>query len=88
MSYSIVPHLWQTTYKCNNGFSKIETTYLTTNHIHRTGESADYFKELWNPKTNKSKAFVSKVTVSEKAQEASYLVALTYSLEKEKSCSW
>jgi hypothetical protein len=62
-------------HKCNYGFSNNETTHLTTNHSHITGKSADYFKWLWNLKTNKSKAFVSKVTVSETAQEASYLVA-------------
>jgi hypothetical protein len=42
--------------------------HLTTNHSHMTSKSAE-------SQNKQSKAFVSKVTVSEKAQEASYLVA-------------
>jgi hypothetical protein len=40
-----------------------------------TSKSADYFKQLLEFQNKQNKAFVSKVTVSEKAQEASYLVA-------------
>jgi hypothetical protein len=49
--------------------------HLTTNHSHMTSKSADYFTWLLESQNKQSKAFVSKVTVSEKAQEASYLVA-------------
>jgi hypothetical protein len=49
--------------------------HLTTNHSHNTSKSADYFKRPLESQSKESKAFVSKVTVSEKAQEASYLVA-------------
>jgi hypothetical protein len=48
---------------------------LTINHSHMTSKSADYFKRLLESKNKKRKHFVSKVTGSEKAQEASYLVA-------------
>jgi hypothetical protein len=48
--------------------------HLTTNNSHMTSKS-DYFKRLLESQNKKSKAFVSKVTVSEKAQDASYLVA-------------
>jgi polyhydroxyalkanoate synthesis regulator phasin len=40
-----------------------------------TSKSDDYFKRLLESQIKLSKAFVSKGTVSEKAQEASYLVA-------------
>jgi hypothetical protein len=39
-----------------------------------TGKNADYFKRLLGSQNKQSKAFVSKVTVTEKAQETSYLV--------------
>jgi hypothetical protein len=48
---------------------------LITNHSHMTSKGADYFKRLLESQNKQHKAFVSKVTVSEKAQEASYLVA-------------
>jgi hypothetical protein len=48
---------------------------LTTNHSHETSKIADYFKRLLEYRNKRSKAFISKVTVSEKAQEESYLVA-------------
>jgi hypothetical protein len=49
--------------------------HLTTNHTHVTSENADYFKWRLKSKNKQIKAFVSKVTVNVKAQEASYLVA-------------
>jgi hypothetical protein len=49
--------------------------HLTTNHSHMISKSADYFKRLLESQNKQSKAFVSTVTVGEKAQEASYLVA-------------
>jgi flagella basal body P-ring formation protein FlgA len=48
--------------------------HLNTNHSHTTSKSADYFKRLLASQNKHSQAFVSKVPVSEKAQEASYLV--------------
>ncbi|XP_072909831.1 zinc finger BED domain-containing protein 5-like isoform X6 [Hemitrygon akajei] len=49
--------------------------HLTTNHSHLTDKSADYFKQLLESENKQSKSFVNKVTVSKRAQEASYLVA-------------
>jgi hypothetical protein len=40
-----------------------------------TRRSANYFKPLLDYQNKSSQAFVSKVAVSEKAEEASYLVA-------------
>jgi hypothetical protein len=74
---------WQTTYKCSNGSCKIEKTL----HIHLTSKCADYFKRLLESQNKQSKAFVKKVTFSEKAQEASYLVAELIAQKKE-SRSW
>jgi hypothetical protein len=47
---------------------------LTTNHSHMVSKSVGYFKRLLESQNKQSKAFVSKVIASEKAQEASYLV--------------
>jgi hypothetical protein len=49
--------------------------HLTTNHSHMTSKSADYFNPLLDYQNKLSQAFVSIVAVSEKVQEASYLVA-------------
>jgi hypothetical protein len=49
--------------------------HLTRNNSHMTSKNADYFKLLLESQNKKSKPFVSKVTDSENAQEASYLVA-------------
>jgi hypothetical protein len=46
---------------------------LTTNRSHITSKGDDYFKQLLETQNKQNKAFVSKVTVNEKAQEASYL---------------
>jgi hypothetical protein len=48
--------------------------HLPTDHSHVTSKSADYFKRLFGSQ-NRVKVLLSRVTVSEKAQEASYLVA-------------
>jgi hypothetical protein len=53
---------------------------LTTNHSHMTSTTAEYSEQLLESQNKQSKAFVSKVTVSERAQE--------YCREKEKSHSW
>jgi hypothetical protein len=65
-----VTRLRQATYKCSNGLSKIAATLS-----YMTSKSADYFKRLLDSQNKQSKAFVSKVTVSEKALEASHLIA-------------
>jgi hypothetical protein len=49
--------------------------HLITNHSHMISKSPDYFKWLLTSQNKHSKASVSKVTVSEKAQKASHLVA-------------
>jgi hypothetical protein len=49
--------------------------HLSTNHNHITSKNADYFKRLLDSQNKQNRAFVSKVPVSEKAQEANYLVA-------------
>ena len=49
--------------------------HFTTNHSNMSNKSADYFKRLLETQRKQSAAFVSKVSVSENAQEASYLVA-------------
>jgi hypothetical protein len=48
--------------------------HLTTNHSHLTSKCAYYFKQLLEYRNKQSKAFVKNVTISEKAQEAGYLV--------------
>jgi hypothetical protein len=48
--------------------------HLTTDQSHMTGKGADYFKWLFKSQ-NRVKLLLSRVTVSEKAQKASYLVA-------------
>jgi hypothetical protein len=54
------------TYKCSNGSSKTKTTQ----------PHEQYYSEwLMESRNKQSKAFVSEVTASEKAPEASYLVA-------------
>jgi hypothetical protein len=49
--------------------------HFTTNHSHLLHKTTDYFKRLLESQVQQSKIFEKKVTVSEKAQEASYLVA-------------
>jgi hypothetical protein len=48
--------------------------HLTTDHSHMTSKNADYSKRLFGSQ-NRVKVLLSRVTVSEKAQEASYLAA-------------
>ncbi|XP_068115889.1 zinc finger BED domain-containing protein 5-like [Hyperolius riggenbachi] len=50
-------------------------SHFTTHHSHLTSKTTAYFKRLLQSQSKQSQAFVKKVTVSEKAQEASYLVA-------------
>jgi hypothetical protein len=57
--------------------------HLSTNHTHVSSENADYFKWRLKSKNKLCKAFVSKVTVSVKAQEGSYLVAELIAQKKE-----
>jgi hypothetical protein len=49
--------------------------HFATNHSHLLHKTTDYFKHLLESQVQQSKVFEKKVTVSEKAQEASYLVA-------------
>jgi hypothetical protein len=49
--------------------------HLITNQSHMSSKSIDYFERLLESQNKESKAFVSKVMVSEKALEASHLVA-------------
>ena len=49
--------------------------HFTTNHSHLLHKTTDYFKRLLESQVQQSKVFEKKVTVSEKAKEASYLVA-------------
>ena len=49
--------------------------HFTTNHSHLFHKTTDYFKRLLESQVQQSKVFEMKVTVSEKVQEASYLVA-------------
>ena len=49
--------------------------HFTTNHSHLLHKTTDYFKRLLESQVQQSRVFEKKVTVSEKAQEASYLVA-------------
>jgi hypothetical protein len=61
------------TCKCRNDSGKIERT-LATIHSHMSSKSADYFKQLLESQNEQNKAFVSKLKVSETAEEASYLI--------------
>ena len=49
--------------------------HFTTNHSQLLHKTTDYFKRLLESQVQQSKFFEKKVTVSETAQEASYLVA-------------
>ena len=48
--------------------------HFTTNHSHLLHKTTDYFKRL-KSQVQQSRVFEKKVTISEKAQEASYSVA-------------
>jgi hypothetical protein len=48
--------------------------HFTTNHSNVLHKTTDYFKRLHESQVQQSKVFEKKVTVSEKAQEASYLI--------------
>jgi hypothetical protein len=67
-----VHHLWHTNAAVAPAKLK---RHLTTNHSHLTSKCAYCFKWLLESQNYQSKAFVKKVTIGEKAQEASYLVA-------------
>ena len=49
--------------------------HFATNHSHLKNKSVDYFKRLLESQKKQSTAFLNKVSVGEKALEASYLVA-------------
>lgn len=49
--------------------------HFTTNHSHLSNKTVDYFRRLLDSQNKQRKFFEKKVTMSEKAQEASYLVA-------------
>ena len=49
--------------------------HFTTNHSHRKNKSADYFKKLLESRKKQSTVSVNKLSVCEKAQEESYLIA-------------
>ena len=49
--------------------------HFSTNHSHLSNKSVDYFRRLVDSQKKQRKFFEKKETTSEKAQEASYLVA-------------
>lgn len=49
--------------------------HISTKHRHLQGKSVEYFKEILRQKTLQSSLFTKKFKTSDKAQEASYLVA-------------
>ena len=49
--------------------------HFTTNHSHLSNKTVDYFRRLLDSQQKQRKVFEKKVTISDKAQEASYLVA-------------
>lgn len=61
--------------------------HFTTNHGHLVSKGANYFKRLLESQSKQSAAFVKKVSISKKAQEASYLVAEIIA-QKRKSHNW
>jgi hypothetical protein len=56
--------------------------HLTTNHSHLTSKVIIILSGYWNLKTHRVKLLLKKVTFSEKAQEASYLVAELTALKR------
>jgi hypothetical protein len=58
--------------------------HVTRNHSSMTNKDVDYFKCILEYRNKQSTAFVSKVTVSEKAQKVCYLV-LEFIAQKRKS---
>jgi hypothetical protein len=81
-----MPHLWQKTYKCSNGSRKIEMTLNSRSQPH--DEVKVLINLLLESQNKQRKAFASKVTVSEKAQEATCLVAELIVQKRRKSHSW
>ncbi len=49
--------------------------HFSTNHSHLSNKTVDYFRRLLDSQQKQRKVFERKVTISDKAQEASYLVA-------------
>ena len=49
--------------------------HFSTNHSHLSNKTVDYFRRLLDSQQKQRKVFKRKVTISDKAQEASYLVA-------------
>ena len=49
--------------------------HFNTNHSHLSNKTVDYFRRLLDSQQKLRKVFKRKVTISDKAQEASYLVA-------------
>jgi hypothetical protein len=70
---SITHCLLEKTIKYGYGPGKIR--HFTPNHSHLLKEKNDYFQRLLDSQNKQRKVSEKKVTVSEKAQEASYLVA-------------
>ena len=62
--------------------------HFNTNHQHLVNKTADYFKRLLESQGKESRVFEKKVTISDKAQEASYLIDRTCCTKNEKSHSW
>jgi hypothetical protein len=62
--------------------------HFTINHSHMTSKSADYFKRLLESQNKRSKAFVSKVRVSEKSLGSKLFSSRIYCPEKDKSHKW
>ncbi len=48
--------------------------HFTTNHIHLSNNIVDYFRKLLDSHQEQRKIFVKNVTISDKEQEASYLM--------------
>ena len=51
------------------------TKHFKTRHSHLQGKSFNYFKRLLEQQTKVGSTFISKVTISEKAQITSYEVS-------------
>jgi hypothetical protein len=49
--------------------------HFTTNHSHLSNKKIDYFQRLLDSQNKQRTLFEEKVTISEKVQEANYVVA-------------
>jgi hypothetical protein len=82
ITFAVVTCLWKKLVNTGMVPSKLKR-HFTTNHCYLLQKTTDYFKRPLESQVQQCKVFEKKVNVSEKAQEASYLVAQLVAQKKE-----